>query len=115
MLSIFYAATTFKRFWLLVGIGLSALVCPAVGRAQDPVEELRQALRMKLADRSLPADERLGALIAKKLDAFDQSQKNLQKQHIEAVLPRLQTISQLRRAYFLPEWVGAPIYELAPE
>ncbi len=84
-----------RAFWPHLGICLGvctvALLAPSTTRAQDPVEELRQALRLGSTESLLPP-----ALVKKR------------KELVEASRNKLQTIAHYRRAYVLEEWYKAP-------
>jgi HEAT repeat protein len=73
-------------YCLIAGAWALLLLMPAVSRAADSVDRLRDALR---------------SLTAKKMS--DQ-QRGAKLKEMIAIIPDLKTISQLRRAYLLAEW-----------
>ncbi len=71
--------------WILAVASLALLPC--AGRAADPVDRLSDALKIEVG--GLEPDLQLAAR---------------RNKIIEAVIPELKTVSQLRRAYFLKQW-----------
>src|ERR1019366_10758545 len=77
---------SWNRLWLLPGICAASVLVPAISRAADPVDRLRQAL---------------------KLDVGESVELQVsRKKMIDSAIQEAHTISQLRRAYFLTEWQG---------
>jgi HEAT repeat protein len=77
---------SWNRLWLLAGICAASVLVPAISRAADPVDRLRQAL---------------------KLDVGESVELQVsRKKMIDSAIQEAHTISQLRRAYFLTEWQG---------
>jgi HEAT repeat protein len=72
--------------------GFCALVLPAVSRAADPVDQLRDAL--KILTTSSTATKKVSEL----------ERKKKREEVKDTIIPKLKTISQLRRAYLLVEW-----------
>jgi HEAT repeat protein len=69
-------------------LGMALFFLPAASRAADPVEQLREALRID------------------PLAEIDPNPKLAAKRNklIESILPELKSVAQLRRAYFLKQW-----------
>ena len=77
--------TTLYRLGMLLAACTLALAAPAQVRADDPVETLRDALKINLdGDRDLQMKQR--------------------PEKVANAIKELKTITQLRRAYFLKEW-----------
>jgi HEAT repeat protein len=77
---------SWHRYWLIAGICAAALLLPGSSRAVDPVAQLREALKLNPTKTIVP-----NLQLAAKRNAM-----------IEAAIPKLETIQQLRLAYFLP-------------
>jgi HEAT repeat protein len=84
---------SWPKVCLLAGICAAALV-PSISRGADPVEQIREALKIQIS----PLDPKLE--LAAKRDRL-----------IKSAILDLKTISQLRRAYFLKQWA----HHLKPE
>jgi hypothetical protein len=78
---------SWNHLGMLAGVCAAALLVPSISRAADPVEQLRDALKIDVE--SVKPD-------LQKLER--------RKKAIEAAISELKSISQLRRAFFLKEW-----------
>ena len=77
--------TSTRRFLLAIGIAAATLLAPTTGWALDPVDRLREALRIRDTDEQQISES----------DRLDM---------VKRIVPELKTFSQLRRAYFLSGW-----------
>lgn len=85
-------ASTELRNWL-IALAVT-LIVPFAASATDPVERLREALMIEV-----PTKFDLGGKLVP-----DRALAAKRNKMIEAVLPELKTIAQLRAAYFLKHW-----------
>src|SRR5438045_853995 len=87
---------TTRHPWAML-LGICALaICLTSLRADDPVDRLKEALKVDPAgDRDLQAKQRY--------------------EKVAKIVPELQTISQLRRAYFLKEWLQGRLDKVEPK
>ena len=76
---------SWQRSGVIAGVCVAALLLPSLGRAADPVEKLRTALRISPTSMDVAV-------------TADRTKKIL------ASIAELKTISHRRRAYFLTEW-----------
>jgi len=81
---------SWHRFWLMAGV--CALLLPAISRAEDPVDDLRDAL--KIITHIDTATKKVS----------EKQRKDKRDDVKTTIIPNLKTISQLRRAYLLVEW-----------